>query len=125
MAAKLGDHMGTSKIRYAVTILVFAALLVSLPAVGKAETLKWATRSGKVTGYKVNWGKSKNKPTHSLDVGKKRHINLNKLPLAEGVTYFLSVSAYNAAGESPPCAPVVYSPGDNNPPAPPGGLKAH
>jgi hypothetical protein len=114
--------------RLKLRILAFfllAAFLIILPSSILAETLKWDASSGKVEGYKIYWGTNKYKPTNSRDVGKRRAYNLNKLPLAEGVTYYLSVSAYNQAGESKRSTPVVFKPGDNTPPAPPRGFKAY
>jgi len=55
-------------------------------------------------------------------MGNITHCDLNSLPLSEGIPYYLCVSAYNAAVESPPCAPVVFTPGDNTPTLPPVGL---
>ena len=101
-----------------------AAVLVYGPVLCHAQTLVWDASSGEVDGYKVHWGTSKSKQPNSRDVGNKTQYDLNKLPLSEGVTYYLSVSAYNKAGESPPCEPVAFIPGDNTPPAPPRGLWA-
>ena len=106
------------------TVLFLVATITIPPSWSMAQSLRWSASSGKVDGYKIHWGKNKNVQPNSRDVGKKTHYNLNKLPLSEGVTYYLSVSAYNKAGESPPCAPVVFTPGDNTPPAPPAGLSA-
>jgi hypothetical protein len=77
-----------------------------------------------VDGYKVYWGANRNSPTGSIDVGPRAAYNLDRLPLSEGVTYYISVSAYNSAGESARCTPVVFTPNDNTPPAPPVGLSA-
>ena len=104
-------------------ILMMMAFLI-IPGAGKAESLLWSASSGQVDGYKVNWGTSKSSQPNNRDVGDTTRYDLIKLPLTEGTTYFLSVSAYNSVGESPPCAPVVFTPGDNTPPAPPGGLSA-
>ena len=107
-----------------VLIIISILTLFLLPATGHTASLVWSASSGVVDGYKVHWGTDGNYQSNSLDVGATTRYDLNMLPLSEGVTYQLCVSAYNAAGESPPCAPVVFIPGDNTPPAPPGGLSA-
>ena len=104
--------------------ILVATILVCGPILCHAETLVWDASSGQVDGYKVHWVTRKNSQRNTRDVGNRTRYDLNKLPLSEGVTYYLSVSAYNKAGESPPCEPVVFIPGDNTPPAPPIGLSA-
>jgi hypothetical protein len=88
----------------------------------QAETLVWDASSGTVDGYNVYYGTNHSDHSNYRDVGNTTQLDLNNLPLSEGVTYYLCVSAYNSAGESPPCAPVVFTPGDNTPPLPPIGL---
>jgi hypothetical protein len=77
-----------------------------------------------VDGYIVHCGTDRNNPTDSIDVGPRAAYHLDNLPLTEGTTYYFSVSAYNTAGESGRCTPVVFTPGDNTPPSPPQGLSA-
>jgi hypothetical protein len=101
-----------------------AIAILCQPVSSLAETLVWDASSGQVDGYKIHWGTRKSSQPNTRDVGNKTRYDLNKLPLSEGATYYLSVSAYNQAGESPPCEPVVFTPGDNTPPAPPVGLSA-
>ena len=115
-----------SKFRWTCGLLMIGAAMTILcaPFSSFAETLVWDASSGQVDGYKIHWGTRKNRQPNTRDVGARTRYNLNKLPLSEGVTYYLSVSAYNKAGESPPCEPVVFIPGDNTPPAPPIGLSA-
>jgi hypothetical protein len=96
--------------------------LFAYPAASAAKTLVWNASSGSVDGYIVYWGTSAKDRSNSRDVGANMQYNLDSLPLSEGVTYYLCVSAYNKAGRSAPCAPVVYTPGDNTPPSPPIGL---
>ena len=108
----------------AVWIVWIAISILVCPAFVKGETLVWQASSGVVEGYRVYWSTSRGDLTNSHDVGNNTRYDLNRLPLTEGLTYYLCVSAYNAAGESPPCAPVVFTPGDNTPPAPPTGLSA-
>ncbi len=89
-----------------------------------AATLHWDPSSGTVDGYKVHYGTSSSNPSNSKDVGSATTYNLDNLPLSENVQYYFSVTAYNSAGESPPCPAVSYSPGDTTPPIPPVGLVA-
>ena len=103
-------------------ITLVAMTLLLIPAAGMAGTLIWSASSGQVDGYKVHWSITENSLFNDRDVGNTTQYDLVKLPLSEGTTYFLSVSAYNSVGESPPCEPVVFTPGDNTPPAPPAGL---
>jgi hypothetical protein len=88
----------------------------------QAATLVWDASSGTVEGYNVYYGTNPGDRSNFRDAGNTTQLDLNNLPLSEGVTYYLCVSAYNSAGESPPCAPVVFTPGDNTPPLPPIGL---
>ncbi len=87
-----------------------------------AATLRWSPSSGSPTGYKIYYGTNANNPSKSKDVGNKTSYNIDQLPLSENVRYFFCVSAYNAEGESAPCPPVGYTPGDSTPPSPPKGL---
>ena len=107
-----------------VAVLLAAIVTIVVPSASLAETLVWSPSKGVVDGYKVYWGTNKNNPNNSIEVGRRVAYPLDKLPLSEGVTYYISVSAHNSAGESPRCAPVVFTPGDNTPPSPPRGLKA-
>jgi hypothetical protein len=103
------------------SLVVTLTLLIS-PAAIQAETLVWDASSGTVDGYNVYYGTNPSDQSNYRDVGNTTQLDLNNLPLSDGVTYYLSVSAYNSAGESPPCSPVVFTPGDNTPPLPPIGL---
>lgn len=104
-------------------LIVLAIVALITPSLSLAKTLRWAPSKGKVAGYKIYWGQNRKKPTNSRKVGTRVAYKLDKLPLKEGVTYYISVSAYNSAGESRRSAPVVFKPGDNTPPSPPIGLK--
>ena len=109
--------------RAAMVCSIGIALIVLLsPIASSAATLVWDASSGTVDGYKVYWGINSSDQSNSTDVGNVTQYNLDNLPLSEGVTYYIFVSAYNEAGESSPCAPVVFTPGDNTPPVPPVGL---
>ena len=110
--------------RQVTTIWVLLAVVTSLmlSTSAAAATLVWDASSGTVDGYRVYWGTNASDRSNSSDVGNATQYNLNNLPLSEGVTYYICVSAYNTAGESQPCAPVAFTPGDNTPPLPPLGL---
>lgn len=110
-------------------ILVFAFISICLLAVSALEsnaaTLRWNSSSGNPDGYKVYYGTNPSSPSNSKDVGDVTAYNLDQLPLSESTRYYFCVSAYNAAGESDPCAPVGYTAGDTTPPIPPTGLVAY
>jgi hypothetical protein len=101
--------------------LMGAAVFITPPLI-HAATLVWEPSRGVVDGYIVYWGTDPGNTINSIDVGPRAAYNLDLLPLSEGVTYYISLSAYNSAGESARCTPVVFIPGDNTPPAPPVGL---
>jgi hypothetical protein len=114
--------MGIWNGRHTAGVLIVTIVLLISPAVIQAETLVWDASSGTVDGYNVYYGTNTSDQSNYRDVGNTMQLDLNNLPLSEGVTYYLCVSAYNSAGESPPCAPVVFTPGDNTPPLPPIGV---
>lgn len=114
--------MRKSNVRRTLLSLIAMLTLLINPVGIQAETLFWGTSSGTVDGYNVYYGTTHSDRSNYRDVGNTTQLNLNDLPLSEGSTYYLSVSSYNSAGESSPCAPVVFTPGDNTPPAPPNGL---
>ena len=89
-----------------------------------AATLKWDASTGVVNGYKIYYGTSPDAPSQSIDAGNVQQYQIDNLPLSENIQYYFCVSAYNSSGESPPCAPIAYSPGDSTPPVPPTGLVA-
>jgi len=107
-----------------VVVLLSAFLTIIVPSSSYAATLVWDPSRGVVDGYIVYWGTNNDSPNENIDVGPRAAYNLDRLPLSEGITYYISVSAYNSAGESARCAPVVFTPGDNTPPARPLGLVA-
>jgi hypothetical protein len=104
--------------------MLMTAVLVIASGSAFAATLKWSASSGEVTGYKVYYGTSASSPSTSVNAGNVLQYSLDNLPLKELTTYYFSVSAYNATGESGRCASVAYNPADATPPAPPTGLKA-
>jgi hypothetical protein len=105
-----------------VSIGLVLVVVLSLTAACEAGTLVWNASPGDVAGYKVYFSTKPNDQPDFRDVGNTTRLDLDSLPLIEGKPYYLCVSAYNEAGESPPCKPVVFIPGDNTPPSPPEGL---
>jgi hypothetical protein len=108
-----------TKISVVTMLLVFTTV-----AVVSAASLVWDASTGTVDGYNVYYGTSATNPSESVNVGNVTQYSIDSLPLSENVQYYLSVSAYNTAGESDPCAPVAYTPADTTPPTPPVGLVA-
>lgn len=100
------------------TLLLLTAVLSS-SAFG--ATLVWDSVQG-AQGYRVYWGTSAGSYPNHIDVGNVTQYSLDKLPLADNTTYYVTVTAYNSAGESGYAAPLRYSPGDNTPPLPPQGV---
>ena len=114
--------MGKNWVMIGVGLIWALIVLFFTPTIISAETLVWDASSGTVNGYNVYYGTTPGDQSNYRDVGNVTQLDLNNLPLSEGVTYYLSVSAYNEAGESLPCTPVVFTPGDNTPPLPPIGV---
>ena len=107
-------------IKVVAMILGFTFYMMS---VSYAAKLIWDASSGTVDGYKVYYGTTAT-PSNSKTVGNVTSYNLDNLPLSENVQYYLTLTAYNSAGESAPSLPVIYTPGDSTPPFPPSGLTA-
>ena len=106
------------------TILTTSIFTILLLVNANAATLMWDASSGEVEGYKVYYGTNPTSHPNSVNVGNTTNYSLDNLPLSEKTQYYICVTAYNAAGESPPCAPVAFTPQDNTPPTPPTGLNA-
>jgi uncharacterized membrane protein len=101
-------------------LLAAAALLcLATASSAGAATLQWDPGGGVADGYKIHYGTSASTPSQTIDVGSVTQYSIDHLPLQENVEYFFSVSAYNAAGESPPCQSIAYTPEDSTPPPPP------
>jgi len=96
--------------------LFLLTVFVVNPAIG--ATLVWDPVQS-AQGYRVHWGTSQGTYPNSVDAGGATQYPLDSLPLADSTMYYLTVTAYNAAGESGYSTPVRYSPGDNTPPLPP------
>lgn len=108
--------------------VVLLTLMITVPTAGSfgyAATLVWDSSNGVVEGYRVHYGTQPSSPSVSVDVGNNTQYNLEPLPLQENRSYYFCVTAYNSAGESPPCPEVVFTPGDNTPPVPPVSLTVH
>jgi hypothetical protein len=74
---------------------------------GNTGTLVWDPSRGVVDGYVVYWGTDRNNLANRVDVGPIFDYRLDNFPFSAGVTYYISVSAYNSAGESPLCTPIA------------------
>jgi hypothetical protein len=101
----------------------FVAMLIAcwvIPTM--AASLVWDANTDTVDGYKVYYGTSAASPSDTVDVANVTQYSLDRLPLAEGVEYHFSVTAYNAAGESDRSATVGFTPADQTPPLPPGKI---
>jgi hypothetical protein len=105
-------------------LLIMATILIYTLSAGSAfaASLAWNACSGDVDGYKVYYGTNATNPSSMINVGDVTQYSIDSLPLNENQQYYFCVSAYNAAGESDPCAPVAYTPADTTPPSPPVGL---
>jgi hypothetical protein len=106
-----------------IPLCLLVLLALAIPTL-QAATLSWASSSGEVDGYYLFYGKTTSTPIKKINVGNKTQYNLDTISLTAGVKYYFWVTAYNAAGESNPTAPIAYSRGDSTPPSPPKGLLA-
>ncbi|MBW2095974.1 MAG: fibronectin type III domain-containing protein [Deltaproteobacteria bacterium] len=111
--------MGTMKHLKTLGMGMAFVLLFSGFALG--ATLVWDPVPN-AQGYRVYWGTSLGNYPNSRDAGSSTQYDLDSLPLADDTTYYLTVTAYNSAGESGYATPLSYSPGDNTPPLPPQNL---
>lgn len=83
-----------------------------------SATLVWDLVPG-AKGYRVYWGTAQGSYPNNVNAGGATQYSLDRLPLADNTMYYITVTAYNSAGESGYATPVGYSPGDNTPPLPP------
>ncbi len=86
--------------------------------------LAWDQSAEVVTGYRVYYSQVSGEYTNYVEITTNSYA-LSSLPLTEGVTYYLIVRAYNAAGESENSNEITYTAPDNTPPAQPQGLSAN
>jgi hypothetical protein len=104
-----------------ISAFLFATLALAPPA--PADFLAWDPPPEQVDGYVIHYGTSQSNLSQTRDIGNVTSYDLEDLPLSESVQYYLSVAAYNSAGEGPPAGPVAYTPADQTPPSPPVGLE--
>jgi hypothetical protein len=104
-------------------ILTLFVLFATGGATALSSTLVWDPNTDEVMGYRIYYGTSQTSMTKMVDIGNTTVYDLDKLPLAESIQYFLSLTAYNNFGESGKTSPVVYTPADTTPPNPPVGLE--
>jgi hypothetical protein len=114
-----GDRMRT--INYLKIVGMGIVFLVLFSGIAIGASLVWDPVQG-AQGYRVYWGTSPGNYSNSRDAGSATQYNLNNLPLVDKTTYYLTVTAYNSAGESGYASPLSYSTGDNTPPSPPQGI---
>jgi len=84
--------------------------------------LIWDASTGEVDGYRIYYGTIQGQHPYNKDLGNVTQYHVLDLPLQEKTTYFFVITAYNAAGESPPSNEVPWTVPDATPPAPPQGL---
>ena len=89
-----------------------ASLLVVSLSIGEASQgvkLAWdANAESDIAGYVLRYGTARGKPSQSIDVGKTATATVSNL--ADGTTYFFTVTARNTLGlESPPSNEVSYT----------------
>lgn len=117
-----GDRMRvTNYLKIAGMGIILVALFSGI-ALG--ASLVWGPVSG-AQGYRVYWGTTPGSYPNSRDVGSATKCDLSSLPLADNTTYYVTVTAYNSAGESGYASPLSYSTGDNTPPLPPQGVSVN
>ena len=79
------------------TILTVINLL--LCSIGYGAVLSWERNNEHdLAGYKVYCGYSPGNFIHSIDLGKRTKCELSLLNLAEGATYYISITAYDFSG---------------------------
>ena len=115
----VGDHMRL--INYLKILGMGIVFLTFFSGIAFGASLVWDPVQA-AQGYRVYWGTSPGNYPNSRDAGSATQYNLSNLPLADKTTYYLTVTAYNSAGESGYASPLSYSTGDNTPPSPPQGV---
>jgi hypothetical protein len=103
------------------TMILISALLFPCLAFSEPK-LTWESSSGDVEGYRIHYGTKSGQPSSMKDVGNVTEYPLSGLPLVEKQTYYLTTTAYNAAGESGNSNEVIWTAPDNTAPAPPQGV---
>ncbi|MFH2066081.1 MAG: fibronectin type III domain-containing protein [Pseudomonadota bacterium] len=86
--------------------------------------MTWNQNAEEVTGYRIYYSQVTGVYSDYVEIASNSYA-LSSLPSTEGVTYYLVVRAYNAAGESENSNEIIYTAPDNTPPAQPQGLSAN
>jgi len=108
--------------KYFVSISTCLITLLAFAASSPAASLAWDPNTEPVDGYRIYYGTSETAQSQTLNVGNVTSYNLDALPLSENIPYYISLTAYNAAGESAKAGPLTYTPADRTPPSPPVGI---
>jgi hypothetical protein len=112
------------KFRYFLGSGIVLLFLTCLVPMASGATLAWDEVAG-AEEYIVYWGTSVGSYSNSRSAGINNSYSLDSISLDEGVVYYFTVTAKNAAGESGYAdPPIVYEPGDATPPTPPTGVTA-
>jgi hypothetical protein len=94
--------------RFLAAIASLLTVSLSLGHTAQSVTLLWdASPDPSIAGYKLSYGTTSGNPSQTNDVGKTTTATVSNLN--DGTTYFFTVTAYNAAGESQPSNQVSYT----------------
>ena len=83
------------------SIHIFVLTIINLLccSIAFGAVLSWErNREYDLAGYRVYCGYSPENYSYSIDIGKRTECELSLLNLTEGVTYYISITAYDAAG---------------------------
>lgn len=82
--------------------VVLLLINLALGAMSYGAVLTWDRNNERdLAGYRVYCGVSPENYSHVIDVGKRTQCDLSRLTMTEGVTYYISITAYDvAANES-------------------------
>jgi len=85
--------------KFLLSSFLLTAIILLLCSVGHGAVLTWDRNSeGDLAGYRIYYGYSSGDYSNSIDLGKSTKCELSLLNLAEKVTYYISITAYDIAG---------------------------